>query len=85
MMNFAQKIDIRGVLLRFILVLTRGKCSGCESKCAPSTWSRPSLLSMMDFTKVFTLDYSTKESHFTVYNGNCGQFMISLVSIYVSF
>ncbi len=37
------------------------------------------------FTKIFTLDDSTKESHFTVYNGNCGQFMISLVSIYVSF
>lgn len=44
-----------------------------------------SLLYEIDFTKVFILDYSTKESDFSVYNGNCGQFMISLVSIYVSF
>lgn len=82
-MDFVHKIDIQGVLQSFVLVLMRGKCS--ESKCAVSAWSRPSLLSKMDFTKGFTLDYSTKESHFTVYNGNCGQFMISLVSIYVSF
>lgn len=37
MMNSVPKIDIHGALLRFILVLMKGKCSGCESKCAPST------------------------------------------------
>lgn len=37
MMNFVSKIDIQGVLLRFILLLMRAKCSGCESKCAPSS------------------------------------------------
>ncbi len=53
MMNFVHKIDIQGALLRFILVLMGGKCSGYESKCAPSTWSRPSLPSKMDFYKGF--------------------------------
>lgn len=37
MMNIVHKNDIQGAHLRFILLLMRGKCSGCESKCAPST------------------------------------------------
>lgn len=39
----------------------------------------------MDFTKGFTLGCSTKESHLSEHNGNCGQFMITQASIYVSF